>query len=222
MRKRNKLDETDLVREEWDFSKCPSGWKSYCWGVESWREECRLRVEQGQGENFYGDHIGKPYLLRQADLDLHKMTAKDWDNLYGVGGPPYDLHEWHSAIHPENIDKLSQLKIDRKGTKDFVLFKVNWQFPDKLMLKAFAYWLKKLRKCPAKETRGNRDIRMAAANLKALGAYRLLKRFPAPEALSYTERILGHGLYSKLPDWYEANSRIKKLLNSRFENFATK
>lgn len=199
------------IREEWDFKNCPTGWKYHCWQVEFQREEFRLLREQG--EKFPAHFIGKPHLMRSSTKGLHAMTEQDWDNLYGIGAPP-DTTKGIWALGLDEAVRLSTALSPSK-TRDFVGLKLNWDYPDKLLLKGFSYWLKKFRKRPANETRGNLIERSAGANLKALGAYRLLKFFTAEQAREHTEKILGHGLYAKIPDWYEARSKIKALLKSK-------
>ena len=97
-----------------------------------------------------------------------------------------------------------------------VALKLNWDASDKTLLSDFAKWLKKARPQPARERRGKSAPRQELAELKALGAYRLLRIFTAEEALEYSKQFLPRGLYAKIPDWYEAKSRVLRVLKSRF------
>ena len=64
--------------------------------------------------------------------------------------------------------------------------------------------------------RGKSLARQYMADLKALGAYRLLRVMSAEEALAHTRKFLPHGLYAQVPDWYEAKRRARSVLRNRF------
>ncbi len=215
MRKLNdNKDEPTIARDEWEFSKCPPGWKPYCWDMEFQREELRWRIEHGEkySPEMVERLIGEPHLSSPAMQDLHKMTDEDWDNLYGVGGPPSDSR----AIFPYP----AELKADQRSTetRELVMFSLDWTYPDKRILKGFAYWLKQLRKSPAKEKRGNREIKAATKNLNQLGAYRLMKASGSLKAArAYSEKILSKPIYAKDSDWYEAKSCIQRKLQEVIE-----
>ena len=95
-------------------------------------------------------------------------------------------------------------------------FEIEWNAPDGLLLAEFRTWLRTHRPKEPVAMRGRSRRREYAADLKALGAYRLLKCFSAPKAKDYTCNFMPYGLYAKLPDWYEAKKRAQNILRAFF------
>jgi hypothetical protein len=96
-------------------------------------------------------------------------------------------------------------------------FRIDWSSSDRVILNDFREWLRKCRPEAAFDRRGQSPERGAAADLKALGAYRLLKHFTAEQALAYTQRFMPNGLYVKIPDWYAARRRARQILRAFFK-----
>jgi hypothetical protein len=122
-----------------------------------------------------------------------------------VGNPPFlEGEEWKK----QGFD----------DTGHWIKIRVNWEHSDKTIATDFQRWLKRNRKEPARERRGNPANRRFMADLNALGAYRLMVkgRMTAHQAHAYTKECKGHPLYAKIPDWYEAKAKAISVLEDYF------
>lgn len=97
-------------------------------------------------------------------------------------------------------------------------FRISWECHDDELLNGFKIWLKQHRPFKPTEQRGRRLPTILRADLKALGATRLLRAGTATEAMDYTEKLLSMPIYSKESDWYAAKSRVSELLERRFQH----
>ena len=232
----------ELSRAEWDFSGCPQGREDYCFNYEYAREcpwitgEYLLarrypRRARCQGDRGF-DEFWNWHFAACGDSELHD----DWGIVLQIplGFPDHPYlsikHEPHKLpppipggglidLDPPFGEKQNMLKA---GVPPFALeaggynIFINWGYPDKRLVQDFAAWLKQARERPPWEVRGRSRAREMLTDLKALGAYRLLKTMTAEQALAYTKRVVQHGLYVKLPDWYEAKRRALDVLADRF------
>lgn len=136
---------------------------------------------------------------------------QDWcDDYWAEELAPYETDDtW--GLRPLPLKDLPDI-----GETDYA-FEIEWDASDGRLLKEFQAWLRKTRPRPPVERRGKSQAREVAADLKALGSYRLLQRFSAPEAQEYTQQHMREGLYAKLPDWYEARKRAERILRAFFK-----
>ena len=85
----------------------------------------------------------------------------------------------------------------------------------KVLIRDFADWLKKNRPFPAIQKRGKSERKCMHADLKSLGAARLLRYLTVPQADRYVQEH-GRILYRKHPDWYESRQRVRRVLTTYF------
>ena len=116
----------------------------------------------------------------------------------------YEADDWHDPddLAPEQVSH----------------FQINWRYTDHAILKSLAPWLAKARgdRKPL-ERRGKNEVTRCHADLKALGAWRLIEHFGNAEmARDYTAR-LGlndyQGLYVNLAEWSEAKTRVRSIID---------
>jgi hypothetical protein len=230
-----------IARAEWDFHACPDDRAYLCFTYEYARQIPqiveRFRYDQkhdpaqfdelgtwhyvvaSEGDNISGMHIEAvdapvgfpetPYLLAKHLVSIesyspfligrepvrHVIVKKD-------GG--YEADDWYSpdALLPEQV---SHLQID-------------WHSTDHAILKSMAKLLKKMRggRKPV-ERRGTNEVARCHADLKALGAWRLIEHFgSAVAAQAYTAKLGlggGWGLYANQAEWSEAKKRVRAIID---------
>ena len=223
-----------LPREEWDFSSCLEGQESSCWEYEYGRECPRIVKafredvsgrrrgfdEDGywfyQHEVFNGEEF-EPLVFLLAPPGFPDVPYLQSKRRKPRSGPKVPA-KWNTFIHPAKVrDVDGDPKRTFRPPPDFIAkLYVEWDATDRELLQDFRQWLKEHRPRKAKSRRGKSAARERMADLKALGAYRLLKMMGAEQALAYTKKFLPHGLYSKVPDWYEAKARARRVLRSWF------
>jgi hypothetical protein len=108
--------------------------------------------------------------------------------------------------HPDNLreDEVAHFAIDRRSS-------------DNALLKHFAQWLEKTRGGRKSiELRGKNQVTRCLADLKALGAARLVNHFGTAVAAQNYTASLGcnnyQGLYVGLGDWTEAKDRVNAVI----------
>jgi hypothetical protein len=94
---------------------------------------------------------------------------------------------------------------------------INWSKPDKAIIEKFKDLLRNLRKqaCPPTETRGKSAPDKLRKELKALGAYRILKVLKASEAIVYTESRR-RPFFEDEVNWSKAKSEAKRIIRDYF------
>ncbi len=99
----------------------------------------------------------------------------------------------------------------------FAQLYIRWEAADKTLVRGFKRWLKKRRPYPPKTRRGKSAVKGFMADLKALGAYRLMKVMSAVEAIKHTAKVRrGNPLFQKEPDWYKARKRAGAVIDRYF------
>ncbi len=232
-----------MVREDWDFSRCPKGSELDCWLYEYARESqsvirnFRECVEHPQKNPLHPSPSGRDVTFDEDGYWHHRIDKFDSegefeDQLYlelapGFPDTPYlktkrrpvskEFVDVDAFVPPgiRDADSIRDAE-PRPAPRYFANIYIRWEYPDKKLIRDFAKWLKVHRPFPARSRRGKSAARVNMSELKALGAYRLLKTMTAPEALAYTEKYIRGGLFAKIPDWYEARQRAKRLLNYWF------
>jgi hypothetical protein len=102
--------------------------------------------------------------------------------------------------------------------RHFAHLYVCWEEADKTLVRDFRRWLKGNRPFPAKTRRGRSSAREFMADLKALGAYRLMRVMGVVAAMEHTARIRrGNPLFLKRPDWYKAQRRARAVIERYFD-----
>jgi hypothetical protein len=99
----------------------------------------------------------------------------------------------------------------------YATFELDWRMPPTQMVKAFEEWVSEYRKsrpvATKLNTQGNGERRRLKALIKALGAYRLRKRYKLNEARAYVQKELkGADLYENDSEWSTANTRAKRFM----------
>ncbi len=235
-RRKNKLAEHILLlREDWDFERCPERDLYICWAYEFARESPTIVEEYKDALNYTIErqviHPGfDAHGVYQRQLDLLDHEGEFVDAVYlelpiGFPDTPYLLtghkHEVHNAgksFHFTSVRNAEDAKGWGPGWKTPAHFRhlhISWERPDKVIIRDFGQWLKKNRPFPSISKRGKSVKKKMYADLKALGAARLLRRFTAREAHNHTQKD-GQKLYQKVPDWYEARTRAKRVLKMWF------
>jgi hypothetical protein len=106
---------------------------------------------------------------------------------------------------------------DPPTPEQVVHFEINRRYTDHAILQWMAQWLKKTRgDQKSLERRGTSEITRCHADLKALGAVRLMEHFgSAEEARDHTAKLgvgNGLGLYANLAEWSEAKKRVRLII----------
>jgi len=218
-----------LAQEDWDFSGCPPGREYDCWSYEYAREvpflgeKCRSvsEAEDYVDEPAYVDEHGNWHgVWRFPGSGEDHVVETPLVLLRGFPGTPYLKTDYHLAkADPELGQQPSVANVrDVFGRWSFgprVELVLNWGASDSQMTEDFAKWLRENRPRPAWNNRGVSEARKWLADLRALGAWRLLKHMTAREAMEYV-RGYRRTVYSKLPDWYEAKRRVRRVLRDHF------
>jgi hypothetical protein len=223
-----------LAREEWDFGSCPEGRELYCWGYEYAREsaaiiadyrDCKERPESGCFDEHgnWSDTIS----IFDSDGELDEQIAIELAP--GFPEVPYLKTKhvpWKWEGEPLDLEFLAGAPVRDAGKLEnyypqpaphyFAHLYIGWEAADKTLLRAFGRWLKGHRPFPARTKRGKSPAREFMADLRALGAWRLLQRMSAREALEHTSKFVRGGLYAKIPDWYGARRRALRVLGKYF------
>ena len=224
-----------LSREEWDFSGCPEELEVLCWEYEYGRE-CPRIIEM-----FREDALGRRQGFDKDGYWFYEHQVFDYKGEYAdsvillvpPGFPDVPFlqtarrkrrpaakvpSKWNTFLSPAKVrDVDGDPKRAFRPPPDYIAkLYVDWDATDRDLLRDFRQWLKEHRPRKAKSKRGKSAARQRMADLKALGAYRLLKMMSAEEALAHTKKFLPHGLYSKIADWYKARARAKRVLRGSF------
>jgi hypothetical protein len=220
----------NLVLEEWDFSDCPNQELTECWLYEykresphahqvilNWRQTCKVKT--------FDEFL---WLVRTT------LTTIQYERLYALC-PEWPAHPFLSIIPPaERTRRLKLLFPDEAKSRaaqstppppmpgelplavvnfiqellglekelQDVTFRIRWQKSDRENLSYVAAWLKIERRCKAKSNVSNRSLR---ADLKALGAYRILKA-TGGDWRNASPIYVEHG------EWIKADARAKSII----------
>lgn len=168
-------------------------------------------------EKLRVEHNGL-YSLRQPDPNNEEEKA-----LYAEY-----RQKWSEALqrHREYLESPGRYRDEvvkeitpRQFVGTYIIY-IPWYHTDDDLKAGFAAWLKKKEGelgpagCRKKFSRTGWDKRYA--DLKQLGALRLLREMTAEEAASHTERAAGRALYNNKPDWYDARKKAELNLARHF------
>lgn len=215
---------SQLLREDWDFSKVPEDELDACFTTECARDwegtpsalvqvkkisdivteqpeislsKVRVPVVTNRGGNILQNATN----VRQVASLVH---FDDWP------GRPWQLltntdrlyaRQFHAAGLSQIVDPVDFPPDGFSyGSHNFVAFKIDWRATDKYLQASFADWLRVHRQVQAIESRGSnrRD------HLKMLGAMRLLHHYSYDDAFALSKESLGRPLYGKRPSWERA------------------
>jgi hypothetical protein len=232
------------AREEWDFSLCPIGRENDCWHYEFARE-CQwildeFVLQKKEKARFVEGKWPSNGFDRRGNWHFHHYESYDerqeWALAFFVPlGFPEKAYLKTSQTHYEppvmrglkclnppfwDFDEMSKELGSRspfRKREDGHSIFIDWQITDKEIMALFKEWLKRNRKRPPLEYRGRSRPKQQLADLKALGAHRLLRHGTAEAGLAYTGRFIKSGLYAKISDWYEAKARALKVLKNSFQ-----
>ena len=200
-----------LKREDWDFSDCPPGVEWYCFQYEFGREVPHLFTKDDGSLDapcWFGDtgFPGTPFLLSEA-----KPLSEQWEFRPRFAGNKPRSVGFGSSAFLRAVRTKAELSF-------YALLAIDWTQPDKRLVKDFGEWLKESRPLPATERRGKGSSRPYLADLKALGALRLLRAgLSAAKAKAFTKAQSKCGaLYQKESDWYAARKYAEKVLDDWF------
>ena len=87
---------------------------------------------------------------------------------------------------------------------------INWSYSNKRILTGVRKWLEKCDRPKPTKVQGLAPERTLRANLKALGAYRLIKYFGSVnEAISYVKNTKKRLVYFNSNKWHEAKKEVE-------------
>ena len=238
----------DLVRDEWDFSDCPDAEIWECRAYEFAREvqvirddvdslrknlpctfgalvnALRSRIEstlRAMALFWYCPEFpDKPYLTISA-AERRRRFRMLWPRSATAASAVIP------AIIPSDIGQRLVSGRVFYGSEELALFELNWTESDKFLAGAFLEWLRENRPPDVKifERRGAGNfLREWAADLKALGALRLLKKMKWYDAFTLTHEVLGKerargggrkrvALYTNREEvWIKAAKRAEKII----------
>lgn len=167
-----------------------------------------------------------PYMLQISVKPLNEMNEEDFHGLY----PKHSIEQKRKILKLENsvtgaIQRTPSsliLKNERQlqGHVQYFGMRIDWSYSNKMLSQYFNIWLLQNRPIKGKSQTGKSQAKKSFANLKALGAYRLLKTMTAQEASDYVSKITnGAQLFKNLADWYLARKRAENLLKSGLISF---
>ena len=221
----------ELVREKWDFSKCPDEELADCWLYElksespyarqkiaSWRQTCNaktfdefLYLARGTlnwakyGQQFYAlcpEWPDAPYLSIPPAERKRRMKLLFPDETKSRAAELKFPLAVPGELSRDEVDFILELLGEREPVKSFPLLR-DWPHKsDREVLREVARWLKNNRKGKPKP---NVSRRYLCADLKALGAHRILEATGGD--WSNAPQI-----YRYQSEWIKAGARAKRLL----------
>ncbi len=209
---------TSLPRGEWDFSGCPPEQLWRCWSYEYGREVDWVRHAYATRTAGTFDACGNWHCWRDIG---DPETAVEFLNLSIIPGFP-DVPFLQSLktarfAEPTAVSRSSSIRhltalLRRTGFEQAYAFAIKWHESDKTILRDFAAVLKKIRPYDPFKRRGRSERRRHEADLKALGAYRLLlSGMTAAKARAYTSGFR-RLLYNQESEWFIAKRRAAKII----------
>ncbi len=210
-----------LERAEWDFSfsMVPTQHLWRAWSYEfgrhvGWVREafanatyfdssgnwCYLRDWDGDGEHFLNFCVPPGF----PELPFSKVLKK------GATFP-----EYFQITGPRSVRELrGGGKIaGHERTHSLAIY---WGRSNKTIVADFAKLLKEIRPVAAIEKRGRAEDKRFEADLRALGAFRLLRAgLTARQATALTRKVKG-ALYQDDPEWTVARKRALKVFRNEF------
>ncbi len=213
------------MQNAWDFSKVPAKHLWQCWGYEFARHVPWVRELYAKAEPWRVDEGGNCWRY-------HRDRDQDGEHILSLclapGFPELPFMEAvKSARFPElrytygngkpggGMTVVRELRDGEKlGSQQRELrlkLAVNWLAPDKMIVKQLAEIVKRARPFAPIEKRGRSSQRRYESELKALGAFRLLRAgFSAGEAKAKT------GLYQQEGEWSEAKRKTLRIFQEEF------
>jgi hypothetical protein len=229
-----------LEREEWDFDTdtCSDDRLFCCWCYEFAREAPWLVAEYRKAQqapdkkdhfdetghwqktielldrdgDFSGEEIGLEIAPGFPDTPYLKAGAPLCSSMTYFPGFP-DL----PAVLVKDTPFNEGMTVLRARGKTFHLW-VNRGASRTEIVKDFKKWVFEFWPEPSSSRRGQSLPKRFRADLKALGAYRLLRQFGgAVKAHAYTRKQgKPHGLFAKLNDYHRARKRAARILKMIF------
>src|SRR4030095_7941273 len=168
-----------LPRKQWDFTTCPPEQLWRCWSYESGLEVEWVKLAYASGAEAGFDDCGNWHCWR----DIGEPETGEFLSLSIIPGfadvpflealkrarfPRYPLFRLRSV-------RLAKKLLPKDGFERRELLAFKWHNPDNVILSDLADLLKAIRPYPPVARRGRSERRRYEADLKALGAYRLLE-----------------------------------------------
>ena len=190
------VERTKLPRAAWDFSRCPPEhlWRCHSYEYARHIPAIIAKYEAAKASRIGFDECCNWNYVRQDD---------DGENVVGfcipAGFPdvPF-LEALPTASFPDYPRfRVPSIRAVRDGdrlakSEQAHTVAIKWHYPDEAILRDFANVLKKIRPSPPFNRRGRSERRRYEAELKALGAYRLLEKgMTSTSAIAYTVRWRG-------------------------------
>jgi hypothetical protein len=201
-------------RPEWDFSGCPPEHLWRCFSYEYARRVPAIiaKYEAAKASRIEFDECGNWNHVLQSDdgevvvgfcIPAGFPDVPFLEALAKARFPDYSRFRFAAIRELRKADSL------RDHERQLTLaLAINWRQPDKLIARDIGRLLKKKRPFAADDKRGRSERRKYEADLKALGAYRLLSSgLSAAKAITYSRRIKGKSLYVRESEWYTARQR---------------
>ena len=122
--------------------------------------------------------------------------------------------EWTPKDLQDNLGEHLRLRHEYyppNYPQSFTVCRISWAYSNSAIVGAFKQWLEAMRdKHPEFAPQDTRDE--LRAQLKKLGALRLLRQMTWEQAADFTQTVLRQPLYSEQPAWSRAESEAKKEL----------
>jgi hypothetical protein len=237
---KSKPDDSGVCREEWDFSGCPEDQLEACFFYELARE-CPHAVRAARALRKHLEEIGADsvpdYRLAVTVVDLFKDCQEFPDTPF-LAIPTVEryrrIKKLGKVIPPVQVDLAGLIrryqgkavtgKTIKYGQGDIVAFFMDWTISGEKLVKGVRHWVNTNRPPGAVATvrkgkgSGHEQIRK---DLKALGAWRLLKKMGWEDAYVYSREILknkkgqAQGLFgSHASAWRRAQKDAEKVRES--------
>jgi hypothetical protein len=203
----HQLPEGSLANEEWDFSGCPEDEIFDCWVYEFAREYHRRHGKiPGIWRIWFpigADFPHTPYLNVSRANPSEEVIVNEEDR---------KRFSEYFEKHPETVSPSGDT------------FTINWQHSDRALVECFKRLLKDKRPRPPAQGKGR--PKELGADLKRLGAFRLLKtaNLSTTQAMDYSashrKGAINIPLYVNHADWSKASATIENTMAGFLEEMA--
>jgi hypothetical protein len=205
-----------LPRKQWDFTTCPPEQLWRCWSYEFGREVEWVKRAYASGAEAGFDDCGNWHCWRNIG-ELETGEFLSLSIIPGFPDVPF-LEALKRARFEEYLDfrlrsvRLAKKRLPKDGFERTELLAFNWHNPDNAILRDLTDLLEEIRPYPPFPRRGRSERRRYEADLKALGAYRLLETMSASAAIKHTRTVAGQSPYHRESDWFTAKKRAAEII----------
>ena len=220
-----------LELEEWWFEDCPDDELEHCLAYEygrhihkvvwDYQQDKKLKFKYG-GNDIRENGIWYSYINLYESSDEPKSSDEPVDQ-FGIAAPSGFPEKPFQTVVESKLDKekfqlSTPVRIfpydSTKRLKGNFAVQINWSYSNKQILGGMKKWLEKCGRPKPKKVQGLAPGRTLRANLKELGAYRLIKFCGSLEgAISYVKNAKKSPPYAHPNKWHVAKRKVQEKTN---------